>query len=180
MKKALLLITCIITFSSFAKEAEKISDFHRLLAFNDKQQLMVVKIKNTDFWVTPGLYNKYGELAIKELHQQAAEYGLTITPPELRGVFTLNIKNTNKQSIRYFYRATVKKGEVKLPETIEQIKWLSIDEAMQLITFPHIKILIKQIMNHPDGIWAGSIMRYQEDGKLKAKMTEDFFSFQRH
>ena len=65
------------------KEADKL--FHRLLLLNDKQELLVVKIKNTDFWVTPGLYATSDEPTEQKLHEQAAEYGLSLSELDLKG-----------------------------------------------------------------------------------------------
>ena len=156
------------------------AEFYRLLTFNDKNELMVVKIKGTDFWVTPGLYSdekkSINKKSInKQLQALSADYGLITSQPELHGKFILKAKNNNKSYNRYFYRVNVKSGKVKMPKIIGQIKWLPIDEAIQIITFPHIKQLIQQITDYPETVWGGTILRYKEEGQLKAKMLEKFY-----
>lgn len=175
MNRILLLITLLFAFPLFAQENEKISEFHRLLIFNTNNQLMVAKIKNTDFWVTPGLYSQSKDFTNENLHKLASEYGLTVTQPNLRGVFLLKNQKTNAKSNRYFFNVKVNGGELKAPDNIEAIKWLPINEAMKVITFPHINMLIKQIMEYPEAVWGGTVLRYKEGDKLKSKMTKDFY-----
>jgi len=175
MNKLLLMIICLFALPLFANENGKVSEFHRLLIFNDKNQLMVVKIKNTNFWVTPGLYNQNKKRTNDNLHKLAAEYGITVNQPSLRGVFVLKNKENNTDSNRHFFNVKISGGEVTKPENIEKIKWLSINEAIQVITFPHINMLIKQIMTYPGVVWGGTILRYKENNKLKSKMVRNFF-----
>jgi hypothetical protein len=184
MKKITLLIPMlIIAFFSLplsAQEDDNISEFHRLLIFNAKGQLMVVKIKNTNFWVTPGLYSKNPELTNHHLVQLAKEYGLTVSKPNLQGVFLLKNEQAKTVSNRSFFKVNIIEGEIKKPQNIDTIKWLPANEAKEIITFPHINILLQQIIDFPDKVWGGSILRYKEDGEFKAKMIKDFYSLYEH
>lgn len=179
MNRILLLTISFLALPLFAQANEKVSEFHRLLIFNAKNQLMVAKIKDTDFWVTPGLYSQNKELTNENLHKLAAEYGLTITQPSLRGVFVLNNQKTNTDLNRYFFNVQVTGGALKIPDNIEAIKWLPVNEAMKVITFPHINMLIKQIVDYPDVVWGGTVLRYKEENKLKSKMTKSFYPINR-
>lgn len=174
MSRILLVIMALITLPLFAQEKSKVKDFHRLLIFNEKHKLMVVNIKDTDLWVTPGLYSQNKELPNENLQKLAAEYGLTVSQPLLRGVFTLKNNKTKAELKRLFYNVNVTGGVLVNPDNIEAIKWLSVSEAMKVITFPHINTLIKQVMDYPDFVWTGTILRYTEDDVLKAKMVDDF------
>jgi len=175
--KNLLLIIFLLSSSVFAREDDN-PDFHRLLIFNENNELMVVKIKNTDYWVTQGLYSKNKKNINKELHDQAAEYGLRITTPDLRGTFTL--KNRDKYLTRHFYKVKVIDGTLKSPDNIEEIMWLPIDKAMERITFPHINVILGQIMKHPETVWSGTVERYKKNGQLKSKVIKDFTQLNNH
>ncbi len=61
------------------------------------------------------------------------------------------------------------------PENIEEIRWLPLAEAMRLITFPHINILLKQIVDNPEVVWGGTILRYKEGKEFKAKILNGFY-----
>ncbi|MCC2618094.1 hypothetical protein LJ739_17700 [Aestuariibacter halophilus] len=148
--------------------------FHRLLMFNQQGQLMVVKIKGTDFWVTPGLYSTDEDFSPSRLHTLAGEYGLTINAPVLHGEFVLQFTNDTPDSTRYFYRAVVQGGTTTLPEAISEVRWLSVEDALKTMTFPHINLLTAQIEQHPDSVWQARIKRYQHNGAYKADLVSDF------
>ena len=117
-------------------------------------------------------------LTIKDgLDQLALSYGIKITTPTLRGVFTLKTEQNNELSTRLVYTTKMKSGEFKAPEMIEEIRWLGADQAMKLITFPHINAQIAQLTKFPGTIWGGSQLMYLEDGVNKAKFIEPFYPF---
>ncbi len=88
MNRIFLLVITFLILPLFAQENGEVPEFHRLLIFNSENQLMVVKIKNTNFWVTPGLYSKDKKLTNENLYKLATEYGLKVTKPSLKGIFT--------------------------------------------------------------------------------------------
>ncbi|NVK21516.1 MAG: hypothetical protein HWD86_03280 [Kangiellaceae bacterium] len=173
MKKLFLSTFLLISISVNAAEQPLEKEFHRLVVLDQEQKILVVKIKDTDFWVTPGLYSAIHDDSINEkLIKLAAEYDLTISQPILKGKFKLiNGENTTN---RYFYTATKTNELLKLPSNIESIHWLPLNEAMNLITFPHINILLNKIITSDDAIWCASVKRYREKGQYKAKLVDDF------
>jgi hypothetical protein len=173
--KKLLLLIMLISQSIFAQELAKPSTFHRLLVFNDNNELMIVKVKNSNRWVTPGWYQDHNLTIQAGLDELAASYGLKITTPTLKGVFTLKTAQNNELSTRLVYTTKMKSGELKAPEMIEEIRWLSTKDAMKLITFAHINMQIDQLMKFPGTIWGGSQLMYQQDGVYKAKFIEPFY-----
>ena len=138
---------------------------------------MVVKIENTDFWVTPGLYQNNRQFIKQGLDSIANSYGIKISTPELKGVFTLKREVNQKSSIsiRNVFRVELISGTLKNPVGVEEIKWLSIDEALKQITFPHINHMIKQVVQNPEILWGGSILQYKEGDKFKSKILEEFY-----
>lgn len=172
MKKALLLLVLLFTPSLFAQEVPKTQTFNRLLIFNERNELMVVKIKNRDLWVTPGWYQD-DHLTIKEgLDGLFASYGIKSTPLTLRGVFTLK---GSPISTRLVYSATIKGRETKMSEIVDEIRWLPTQKAIELITLPHIRTQISQITRHPSILWGGSQTISQENGVYGSKIIENFY-----
>lgn len=172
LKKVLLLASLLFAQTAFAQEAPKTSAFHRMLIFNVKNELMVVRVKNSDRWVTPGWYQDE-RLTIKEgLGALIASYGIKTTTPTLRGVFTLK---GGQISTRLVYSAKLDGGEIKVPELIEEIRWLPVPKALEVITFPHIRTQISQITAHPGTIWGGSQTMYQENGAYGSRIIENFY-----
>ncbi len=67
-------------------------------------------------------------------------------------------------STRLVYSAKIKSGDIKAPDIIEEIRWLSSNKAMELITFPHINAQQQQLTQFPDTLWGGSQLMYEEGG----------------
>lgn len=175
MRNLLLLLIALFSQPVFAQETAKPSTFHRLLVFNEQNELMVVKVKNSNRWVTPGWYQD-NRLTIKDgLNELAGSYGIKISAPLLRGVFTLRTDQNNEVSTRLVYSAKIESGKIKAPEIIEEIRWLNTSKAMELITFPHISAQLEQITKFPSTVWGGSQLMYQENGSYKSKTTEMFY-----
>ncbi|MET1255914.1 hypothetical protein [Aliikangiella maris] len=173
--KLLILIIGIFLFPLPSQSAEKISTFHRLLIFNSKSELMVVKIKDTDFWITPSWYQDNTQLINEGMQHLAAEYGLTISQPVLREIFTVKNQHDNSLSLRHFFSVNSDGKLVKKPEIIEEVRWLAVKDAVKLITFPYINILINQVVDHPDIVWGGSILRFKEGDEHKIKIIESLY-----
>ncbi|MDO1512252.1 hypothetical protein Q2T41_06245 [Maribacter confluentis] len=178
MKKIATLIIFILCQTVHAQIEKDIPIFHRLIIVNSENELMVVKIENADFWVTPGIYQTK-ELSIKKgLDSIASTYGITLENIKLNGVFILKraLNGEKSTSIRNVYTAKSKEGIVKKPNGIEEIKWLTLNEAIEQITFPHISTMIKKIMIRPNEVWGGTILQYKENENWKSKILEEFYT----
>jgi hypothetical protein len=139
---------------------------------------MVVKIENSDFWVTPGFYQK-NELSIKNgLDSIASLYGIEIEALKLNGLFLLQIDVNNEKStsLRNVYTSKLKKRSFKMPKGISEIKWLSIDKVLKQISFPHISAIIEIIMTHPNEVWSGTLRQFKEKDIWKTSIIEEFYS----
>ena len=178
MKKVIVVIL-IILFQSVNAQVEKdISIFHRLLLLNSQNELMVVKIENTDFWVTPGLYQTKKQTLKTGLDSIAATYGIEIKQLKLNGTFLLKRELNGKTttSLRNVYTAKIKNSNIKKPDGIEEIQWLPMKDALEKITFPHINLMIKQLMTAPDKVWGGTLLQYKENDTWKTKIIEEFYT----
>ncbi|UQD56915.1 NUDIX hydrolase [Flavobacterium sp. K5-23] len=166
----------LISLNTFGQVEKEIAVFNRLLILNSENELLVVKIQNTDTWVTPGFYQTKQTIR-QGLDSIATTYGLKIEVPELKGIFHLkrDINGELSNSIRNIYTAKTKDRELKMPKGIDNAKWLPINKAVELITFPHINIQIGQIMNNPDKIWGGSLSQFKENGNWKTKILQEFY-----
>jgi len=104
----------------------------------------------------------------------AGTYGVTLEKPVLRGVFTLQ-DGVGGLSTRLVYNTRITGGKLKSPEIIDEIRWLSVPQAIDVITFPHIKAQIAQITRHPDTVWGGFQRMHQDGGKPGVEIIEPFY-----
>lgn len=175
MKKLIFLFFCLFTQPLFSQGIKDATIFHRLLIFNSKQELMVVKVKNSEFWVTPGIYQNNHQLIREGLDSLASTYGITITRPTLRGIFTLKSELDSSISIRNIFVSQMNGGIIKNPEIIEEVRWLPVNKAMEIITFPHINLIINQVTQYPNDVWGGSLSMYKEGKEYKSRILEKFY-----
>ncbi|GAB3015113.1 NUDIX hydrolase [Bowmanella dokdonensis] len=170
-----LLIALLGAQALCAKQDVTPSTFHRLLVFNHSNELLVVKIKDRELWVTPGWYQDQENTIRQGLTELAGSYGLKIVDPSLRGVFVLLMGQQQKTSTRLIHVAIVQKPDIQLPEGIDQARWLPVDQALELINLPHIRYKIEQITAHPDTVWGGTQKMHWEDGVNKFEVVEEFY-----
>ncbi len=174
IKKVLLLLVLSVSSPLFAQQTANISSFHRLLIFNEKSELMLVRIKDSDRWVTPGWYQDE-KLTIRQgLEQLAESYGVKISSPLLRGVFTLKDGQSRVISTRHIYSTSITSGKLEAPALIGEIKWLPVQEAAELVTYPHISTQFMQITKYPNTLWGGT-QTMQSDSNTNKSDTVDAF-----
>jgi hypothetical protein len=47
---------------------------------------------------------------------------------------------------------------------------------MEKITFPHINLMIKQIITKPDEVWGGTLLQFKKNENWKTKILEEFYT----
>ncbi len=176
MRKIILIL---FTFAlhlqtTFAQQPDP--TFHRLLIMNQSDELMIVKIKNSNVWVTPGLYQTHNQTIKEGLDSIASTYGITLTNMELKGVFTLQQKATGVMAIKNYFVTKVDGWGKYYPDILEEVRWLPLKEAYKLLSFPHINLFTKQVMAEPDVLWGGTVLKYKEGKENRGEIIEDFYS----
>jgi hypothetical protein len=178
MKRIIILLLIVLPQITNAQQSENVSIFNRLLILNAENELLVVKISNTDFWVTPGLYQNSHQSINVGLDSIAATYGVTLSNTELRGIFTLKRELNGKKSTslrNVFVAQGIKTNEnLLIPKGIEKVKWLSIEEALAQMTFPHTNFMIEKIVQNPEVVWGGTLLQFKEGNEFKSKVLEEF------
>lgn len=177
MNKIFIFIIMVAAQTVFSQESNNVSIFHRLLIYNSDQEVMIVQFKDTDIWVTPGFYQDSVQFIQEGLHKVAAEYGIRVTDPELKGVFSMRREFTDRteMSVRNIYRSDYIDGTLKIPEFLGDVKWVSVDEALQSISYKSIILFLKQTNDYPDAVWGGSVNIIRKDNKREYQVMEEFY-----
>lgn len=177
MKAIAIILSLVFAHTLAAQGDEGVSIFHRLLILNSENELLVVKIKDSDFWVTPGVYQTKVQTIKASLDSISATYGIKTEAPVLNGMFLLkrDLNGKTSASLRNTYTAKVESADLTIPEGIEEVRWLPVGEAMALISFPHINAIIAQVMSHPGQVWGGTLLQYKVGEKMETKISEAFY-----
>ena len=181
MKTIIMLLFLTFSGVSFAQGNQDTSVFHRLIIYNAQNEIMLVKFKDTDLWVTPGFYQDSIQFIKAGLHTIAATYGLKISTPKLRGTFSLRRENgdSKKMLIRNIYHCNYLSGTIHFPENqtfeIDEIKWLPLKEALLKIPLESVKMFIEQTNKPSNVVWGGSISVRKKDDKWQYEIIEEFY-----
>ena len=178
-----LITFLFLAFSGvcFAQHNENVSVFHRLIIYNADNEMMLVKIKDTEIWVTPGFYQDSLLFNKKGLHDIAGTYGMEISNPELKGTFSMRRHNgaSTEMLLRNIYSCNYLSGEVHYPKNqsfeIGEIRWLPASEAIPLLSFESIRMFVKQTNDNPDILSGGSISAIRKDDNWNYKVIEEFY-----
>ena len=179
MNKLVYLLCAIATFATNSSSAaeESMKTLSRLLIYNEQNQILAIKV-NEGFWVTPAVHNK-NKLMMKEaLNELAQSYGLSISTPELKGMFFVKYQFPKNNGLynRLFFRVNKTGGKVTLPKGIAEYRWVNEEDAIDMMSFKHISAPLKKIADTPEKIWAASFRFYLENGVRKSEQTESFYS----
>lgn len=176
MKKILLVLFIAFMSVSVKAQESEVTTFHRMLILNKENKLLVVKIKNKDIWVTPGLYQNSKQTIKQGIDSIASTYGIKVFDVSLRGMYGLKTPSKNYYSTRNIFVMKTDSKDLLLPEIIGEVLWLDIDEAVKRISFPHINDFIKDVFMFPNAIRLGTIERVKSNGKLISNISEQFYS----
>jgi len=176
IKKMLLVLLIIFISISVKAQESKVTIFHRMLILNKENKLLVVKIKNKDIWVTPGLYQNSKQTIKQGVDSIASTYGIKVFDVSLRGMYGLTTLSKNYYSTRNIFVMKTDSIDVLLPEIIGEALWLDVNEAIKRISFPHINDFIKDVFMFPNDIRFGTIERVESNGKFISKKSEEFYS----
>ncbi|WP_452227337.1 hypothetical protein [Lacinutrix cladophorae] len=176
MKKALLVLSLAFICITVKAQESKVTTFHRMLILNKENKLLVVKIKNKDIWVTPGLYQNSKQTINQGIDSIASTYGIKVFDIKLRGMYGLKTRSKNHYSTRNIFVMKTDAIDVLLPEIIEEVLWLDINEAVKRISFSHISDFINDVFMFPNAIRYGTMERGDNHGNYESKISERFYS----
>ncbi len=154
--------------------------FHRLLIVNENNELLVAKVGERNFLVTPGFYQDNLTTFSEGLDKLAAEYNLPLNNPELKGVFSLRRKTDkeNSVSVRLVYRVDVdlQGQQLTTPAGVKELRWVNFEEVSRSGMMPHIVAMIKQVNSDPNVIWGGTLLQTtNSDGTPRVQVEGEFY-----
>lgn len=170
---SLLLVGALVVTDKAHSEERA---FYRLNVVNQNNELLVLKIKDRELWVTPGLYEAPTAFEIKQLENLAADYGLEVTAPKLTGQFMVSPAEGKPFQTRWFYTAIAHNDVAKLPKFIDSYQWLALPEAVKRIqaNLPHLAFLLQQTQSYPDEVWQAKLQRTTEDDIAGFQIVKGF------
>jgi len=145
----------------------------RLIIINENNEMLMCR---EDYvWANPsGMYSER-QFIRESLHSIASTYGIKISEPKLHGQFSYKYDYHPFSTIRNYYVAKYVSGELKVPEGLDEAKWMPIPEAIEKTTVTAIQQSIKQIIDFPDTVWGSSFMVFRQQKGHPTKQIDGFY-----
>ncbi|GJM64069.1 hypothetical protein [Persicobacter diffluens] len=175
--RTLLTLTFLMVLSvGYGQKRQTNFSYFKLCIVNDKDEVLLVEYKG--IWEPIG--RRYNEpRTIREtLNHMAEEVGLEINHHHL-GAMVNQYYNGGKYPIIFnFWRADYVKGTPKVPADCTDIKWVPIKEALKLVPFESMVMVMEQyLVKDKTKVWCASIdVNNQEwPHSYVTNIREDFY-----
>lgn len=178
MKKVFLLFIIVLISNSLLGQAKKNSDQNTnvvtLIILNDNGEVLIKRA--TIGWITIGTFYEQRQTLNEVIDSLSNKYGVSISKPELKGVFTYKFGFNNSLSIRQFYVAKSTTNDLPKNKNVE-FHWAPKDEAIEKfsVTVPCLGQMVEQILDYPQVVWGGSFLINRENEKRTSEQIEDFY-----
>lgn len=181
MKNTLILLLTILISNSLFCQTPQNSEPNkiviRLTILNDNGDLLM---KKSDYgWMTIATFHTERQNINQVIDSLSKAYGITISKPNLAGVFTYQYKFKKSSDTRLIYRANFIKGDIKSAKGNHNLTWLPQKEAIQKLktTVSSLGEMTEQVLKFPETIWGGSfLLDRDKNWKLSSKVVEEFHS----
>ena len=178
MKKAFLLFIIVLMSNSLLAQSkdnpEPNTTVITLIILNDNGEVLIKRA--TIGWITIGAFYEQRQTLNEVIASLSNKYGVSISKPELKGVFTYKFGFNNSLSVRQLYVAKSTTTELPKNKKVE-FHWVPKDEAIEKFksTVPSFGEMIEQILDYPQVVWGGSFLINRENEKKTSEQTEDFY-----
>ena len=178
MKKVIFLLSLILTSNTILSQSQNIDKPNtstiNLIILNDEGDILLKKA--TIGWITIGAFYEKRQTINEVIDSISNRYGVSISKPNLKGVFTYKFGFNNSLSVRQFYVAKSTTNDLPTNKNVE-FHWVPKDEAIEKFksTIPSQGEMIGQIIDYPQVVWGGSFLIKRENEKMTSEQTEDFY-----
>ncbi|MGY3794661.1 nuclear transport factor 2 family protein [Aquimarina sp. 433] len=178
MKKYILVVAMLLTIQ-FTNAQSKIDEDRNtsvisLVILNDNGDVLIKKA--TIGWITIGAFYEKRHTINEVIDSICNKYGVSITKPNLKGVFTYKYDFNNSLSIRQVYVAKSTTNDLPTNKNVE-FRWAPKEEAIEKFksTIPSLGEMIAQVIEYPEVVWGGSFLIKKENKKKTSIITENFY-----
>ena len=178
MKKALILFIALLISNTLVGQStnspEPNTTVITLIILNDNGEVLIKRA--TIGWITIGTFYEQRQTLNEAIASLSNKYGVSISKPELKGVFTYKFGFNNSLSVRQFYVAKSTTNDLPKNKNVE-FHWAPKDEAIEKFsgTVPSLGEMVEQILDYPQVVWGGSFLINRENEKTTSEQTEDFY-----
>jgi hypothetical protein len=95
------------------------------------------------------------------------EDGISVKDIKLSGIYTIEYEGQKKFAIMQYYTAVFSSGSPRVPAGCANIQWLSVEEALKLISFDDMRMFVKKAIEDPQVVWGAAAYKYKDKNTHK-------------
>ena len=162
-------------FLSIGNAQDKNFSYFKLCITNAQDEILLVKYKG--IWELAG--KKY--MDPRTIHEftgfMAEEMGVTFTDLRLRGLFTFYYNDAKHPILFNYYSGVYESGDLKVPPGCTDIAWFPIEEALTIIPFKTMTMILEKMFQERGYVWGASmhIVKSGEHNIDSVEMKEEFY-----
>jgi hypothetical protein len=173
-----LLLTGLLYLFVIQGFAQTNFNYFKLCVLNEDNEVLLVNYK--DMWEPAGRKYDKPESMQMVLRQMAKEMGVEIEGLRLRAMITKYYGDARYPIVFNYVSAQYKSGELTIPPGCKDIKWYTVEEALEVIPFEGMKMVLEKVfIEDTDALWAGSlhIVNDPDSNKKFATIKEEFYKY---
>ena len=163
----------LVTTKSYAQQ--KNFSYFKLVVTNEKEEMLLVQYKG--IWELPG--KKY--IDTRTISQFTAfmseELGVIHEDLRLRGLFSFYYNEAKNPILFNYYSSKYKSGTIIAPSDCTDIAWFSIEEALKIIPFETMRLVLGKMYKQKGYVWGASMRIHKEANSIinSVIMEEEFY-----
>jgi hypothetical protein len=171
-KIAFLFLLFIIPFVSFSQA--DVYSFFKLVITNSKKQILLVKWDGA--WELPGEKYNQPHSTSKFIDSIAIAHGIVVNTPRISGIYTFHYSNRINPTLMQYYTAVYQKGTLKTPPDCSDIGWFSKEDAMKLIPYFEMRLILQKALSTKNKVWGGAFKIEGSGINRKSSILENIYS----
>ncbi|MFY0654945.1 MAG: NUDIX hydrolase [Cyclobacteriaceae bacterium] len=176
MKRFFLSIFFLLLVAPVFSQVKNFNYF-KLCVLNEKGEVLLVNFK--DMWEPAGRKYDSPETMQTVLKQMAKEMGVEVGRLKLRAMIGKYYGDAKYPIMFNYVTAQYKSGELVIPPGCKDIKWYTPEEALKIIPFDGMKMVLEKVFQDDSTLWAGAlnITKVPNSTKKLASVREKFYKY---
>ena len=172
LKRKVTLLILLLFAAQFIYAQQTNYSYFKLMVVNEKDEILLVNFQ--DKWEPAGKKYTSGETIRETLEMMAGEMGVEIGDIKLRALITKYYGESENPIIFNYIEAKYVSGKITVPPGCKDIKWFTRREALEIIPFEAMKMILTKVFNGPeDQLWGGAVRIKKEE----VDIIEEFYEF---
>jgi hypothetical protein len=173
MKSKIIFLFLLLTISFTGFSQADVYSFFKLVITNSKKQILLVKWDGA--WELPGERYNQPLSTSKFIDSMAISHGIVVNSPKISGIYTFHYSNRINPTLMHYYTAIYEKGTPKTPPDCSDIGWFSKDEAMRLIPYFEMRLILQKALLTKNKVWGGAFKIEGSGINRKSSIFENLY-----